>query len=115
MASFLSEQDLPYLVHCTEGKDRAGFASMVLEALTGAAEEEIIADYMLSYSNYYGIEPGTDKYDTIVEKNIIPMLGILLRTDAPEGADLAERTELYLTENGMEKDAIDSLKAKLIS
>ncbi len=33
--TFLSEQDPPYLVHCTEGKDRAGFASMVLEALTG--------------------------------------------------------------------------------
>ena len=27
--TFLSGQEPPYLVHCTEGKDRAGFASML--------------------------------------------------------------------------------------
>ena len=47
--TFLSEQEPPYLVHCTEGKDRAGFTTMVLEALMDASKEEIIADYMTSY------------------------------------------------------------------
>ena len=50
--TFLSGQNPPYLVHCTEGKDRAGFTSMVLEALMGATKEEIVSDYMQSYVNY---------------------------------------------------------------
>ena len=33
---FLSEHEGPYLVHCNEGKDRAGFASALLECLMGA-------------------------------------------------------------------------------
>jgi len=53
---FLIENEGPYLVHCTEGKDRAGFVSAVLEALMGASLEEIIDDYMLSYENYYGVK-----------------------------------------------------------
>ena len=111
--TFLSGQDTPYLVHCTEGKDRAGFASMVIEALMGATQKEIIEDYMQSYVNYYGIEPGTEKYDTIIEKNIVPMLCLVAGTDSLEGVDLSAAAEAYLTENGMEKDALETLKAKL--
>ena len=113
--TFLAGQDPPYLVHCTEGKDRAGFASMVLEALMGAAKEEIISDYMLSYVNYYGIEPGTEKFNSIIEKNIIPMLRIVSGTDALDAVDLAEAAEAYLLKNGMEKEALDALRHKLSS
>lgn len=38
----------PMLIHCTAGKDRTGFfAAMILSAL-GVAEDEIVADYLLS-------------------------------------------------------------------
>ena len=111
--TFLAGQGTPYLVHCTEGTDRAGFASMILEALMGATQEEIIKDYMQSYINYYGIEAGTDKYDMIVEKNIVPMLRIAAGTDTPEDETLAEGVEAYLKENGMEQEALDALKAAL--
>lgn len=111
--TFLSEQDPPYLVHCQEGKDRAGFAVMVLEALMGASAEEIVADYMTSYENYYGIEPGTAKYDMIVEKNIMQMLPVIAGTDDPEGIDLSAAAEAYLIQNGMEQDAVTALKEKL--
>ena len=111
--TFLSEQEPPYLVHCTEGKDRAGFASMVLEALMGASEEAIIADYMRSYENYYGIEPGTEKFDRIIENNILKMLPIIAGSDTLDGVDLAAATEAYLIANGMKPEAVTALKAKL--
>ncbi|MBQ6316105.1 MAG: tyrosine-protein phosphatase, partial [Oscillospiraceae bacterium] len=111
--TFLSEQDPPYLVHCTEGKDRAGFASMVLEALMGASVEEIVADYMVSYRNYYGIEPGTEKYDLIVSKNIMLMLPIIAGTDDLDGVNLADAAEAYLINNGMEQESLARLKEKL--
>ena len=111
--TFLSEQEPPYLIHCNEGKDRAGFAIMVLEALMGASAEEIYADYMLSYQNYYGIEPGTERYDLILENNGMKMLPIIAGTDHPEDVDLAAAAESYLTENGMDPKAIAVLKEKL--
>ena len=60
-----------YYVHCTEGKDRAGFVSALLECLMGATFSEVVDDYMTTYYNYYGVEPGTDKYTAIAESNII--------------------------------------------
>ena len=111
--TFLSEQDPPYLVHCTEGKDRTGFAIMVLEALMGASVDEIIEDYMTTYENYYGIEPGTEKYDMIVEKNIMQMLPIITGSDNLEDGGLPAAAESYLINNGMTQEAVTSLKRKL--
>ena len=50
----------PYVVHCTEGKDRTGYVCAMLEALTGATYEEIAADYLLSFYNYYRISQEND-------------------------------------------------------
>ena len=116
--TFLSAQEAPYLVHCTEGKDRAGFAAMVLAALMGATKDEIVADYMTSYVNYYGIDPvaEADKYNMIAEKNVVDMLRTVcgLEKDASfEGVDLAAGAEAYLLKHGMTADAIEALKANL--
>ena len=51
----MSQHEGPYLIHCIEGKDRTGFVCALLEALCGASYEEIVADYMVTYENYYGI------------------------------------------------------------
>ena len=114
--TFLSENDAPYMVHCTEGKDRAGFASMLVEALMGANEEEIVRDYMLSYVNYYGVEEGTEKYGMIAQKNIMEMLWAVTGLEkgaSLEGVDLAKAAEDYLLSHGMAAGAIEALKTKL--
>ena len=115
---FLAEGDTPYLVHCREGKDRTGFAIMVLEALMGWNEEQIVADYMQTYTNYYGIEPDTEKYDLIVEKNIMEMLYIMADLESGTslvGIDLMAAAETYLINNGMDEEALKQLEAKLTS
>ncbi len=114
--NFLAERDMPWLVHCVEGKDRSGFAAMMLEALMGWDEEQIVADYMMSYENYYGIEAGTDKYDLIAEKNVKEMLRVVAGLDAGasmEGVDLLAAAETYLLSHGMEKGVLECLEAKL--
>ena len=45
-------ENLPALVHCTAGKDRAGVASALLLSALGVPEATIIADYTLS-NHYY--------------------------------------------------------------
>lgn len=37
--------------HCRGGKDRTGFGSLLILGILGVAKEDIVADYMLTYSN----------------------------------------------------------------
>ena len=105
--SFLAEGELPYLVHCLEGKDRTGFAIMVLEALLGWNEAQIAADYMQTFTNYYGIEPGTEKFDLIAEKNIMEMTRVIAEPEygsSPEGTHLKKAAETFLLTHGMDAE-----------
>ena len=56
----LPSHPAPYLVHCTEGKDRTGYVCALLEGLCGASYEEIVADYLLTYYNYFDKTPQKD-------------------------------------------------------
>lgn len=112
---FMAEREGPYLIHCNEGKDRAGFAAAVVEALMGASADEIIADYMTTYANYYGVEPGSEKYDAIVSSNIAKTLAESFGIEdisAPD-VDLAAKAEEYCLEIGLTADEIAALKGKL--
>ncbi|MBR0045508.1 MAG: tyrosine-protein phosphatase [Bacteroidaceae bacterium] len=53
----LPSHPAPYVVHCMEGKDRTGYVCALLEGLCGATYEEIAADYLVTYKNYYRITP----------------------------------------------------------
>lgn len=62
---FMIHHEGPYLLHCKEGKDRAGMVSALLAALSGANLDEITSDYMESYKNYYKVEENDDRYPII--------------------------------------------------
>ena len=104
----------PYLIHCNEGKDRAGFISSLLECLMGATLYEVIDDYMLTYYNYYGVEKGSEKYDAIVKNNLIKVLNTTFKVDDVYKADLAAEAAAFLTEDtGLTADEVAALKEKL--
>lgn len=44
-------ENLPALVHCTAGKDRAGFASAMILSVLGVPRETVMEDFLLT--NYY--------------------------------------------------------------
>ena len=44
-------ENLPALVHCTAGKDRAGFASAMILSVLGVPRETVMEDYLLT--NHY--------------------------------------------------------------
>lgn len=114
--NFMANQDGPYLVHCNEGKDRAGFTIAVLQALMGAGVDEIVEDYMVTYENYYGVQRGTSKYDKIAEGNIKESLRSICGTRSGaslDHVDLTAAAESYLTSIGMSQLQIQKLKTKL--
>lgn len=109
---FMATHDGPYLIHCTEGKDRTGFVAALLEALMGARLEDIVADYMQSYVNYYRVEPGTEKYRLIAE-DVRGMLKVITGAADLEKADLAAGARAYLLAGGMKPEQLEALVAKL--
>lgn len=114
--TFLAGHDTPFLIHCVEGKDRTGFAVLLLEMLAGFTEDEMVADYMLSYVNYYGLQPGTERYRIIAGENILEMLAFLAGTEKeniPEGFDWKAAAEQYLLSHGMSTETLAALEAKL--
>ncbi len=111
--TYITQQDGPFLIHCTEGKDRAGFAAAILEAFMGAEFDEIVQDYMTTYYNYYGIEPGSELYEKIAESNIENSQAAALELDSFEGADLKQAATKYLERIGLSDETIEKLREKL--
>ena len=110
---FIAASEAPFLVHCNEGKDRAGFTSAVLEALMGASAEEITADYMVTYFNYYGVVPGTEQYDVIAASNIQKSLASAFHMTSIFEGDLQAAAVAYLTEIGLSAEDIAAVQANL--
>ena len=102
-----------YYVHCTEGKDRAGFVSALLECLMGATYDEVVADYMVTYYNYYGVEPGTDKYNAIANSNIIKTLQNAFGVEDLSKADLQKGAKDYMKAIGLTDAEITDLMVNL--
>ena len=116
--TFLARNNPPYCIHCTEGKDRAGFTAMLLEALMGATLDEIVCDYMLSFYNYYGIEKDNDpkRYQAVLDTNLLAMLCHVTGAESIEilgQMNLEAAVTEYLLDAGMLQDDILLLKEKL--
>ena len=110
---FFAENEGVYMVHCTEGKDRAGFVSALLECLMGYSYEEVVADYMVTYYNYYGVEPGTEKYTAIANSNIIKSLQNAFGVEDLSKADLAVEAVEYISSLGLTDAEIAQLVLNL--
>ncbi|MBQ2739133.1 MAG: tyrosine-protein phosphatase [Oscillibacter sp.] len=110
---FFAENRGVYAIHCTEGKDRAGFAAALLECLMGASAQEVVEDYMTTYFNYYGVEPGTETYEVIVRDNIQKILAAAFAVEDIRTADLVREAEEYLQEIGLEEAEITALRTNL--
>ena len=110
---FLMAHETPWLIHCSMGKDRAGFATAVLECLMGATADEVVADYMVTYYNYYGVAPGTAQYEALADANIRKFIPTAFGIESLEGADLAASAEAYLLKIGMSGEEIAALKTCL--
>ena len=111
---FMIAGEAPYLVHCNEGKDRAGFTSALLECLMGATADEVVDDYMETYINYYGLEKGSEKYEAVVNSNIVKTLATAFDVADIDKADLAAEAEAFVMEElGLSQEEVDVLKAKL--
>ena len=110
----LPSHPAPYLVHCMEGKDRTGYVCALLEGLCGASYEEIVADYLITYDNYYRITPATDAdvCNALVSLSLNTCLmyyaGVDDESQLPY-VDYAKAFSDYLLSHGMTRQELDAL------
>lgn len=110
---FLIENDGPYLIHCKEGKDRTGMLCAILECFTGASLDEVKADYMATYHNFYHIGQEDETYGIILRNNLMKTLCALFGVEDLETANLSEKAGAYLKSIGLTAEQLAALKAKL--
>lgn len=110
---FFAAHEGPYAVHCQEGKDNTGVVAALLECFMGATFDEVKKDYMSTFFNYYGIEPGDPLYDKIANNNIAATLRKLFDLDDLFSADLAGAAEKYFFKIGLNNDDIEGLRTNL--
>lgn len=110
---FIIENDGPYLIHCKEGKDRTGILCAVLECFAGASAEEVERDYMLTYFNYYGVQPQDAAYGIVLKNNLVKTLCGLYQVDGLASADLKKEAEEYLLSVGLSEVQLNELAEKL--
>jgi len=105
----------PVYIHCQEGKDRTGFVVFLLEALTDASYDEMKADYMLSYANYYKIteEKTPAMYEAISNMFFDSFASYLHNTkdqDTLHNASYKKDAVKYLLDAGMTMEEINDLQ-----
>lgn len=110
---FIATNNLPYLIHCNEGKDRAGYIIALIECLMGARLDEVYNDYMITYYNYYNVVPGTEQYDAIVNKRIAKQLETAFGVTDLSNADLSKLCEEFLLSIGVTEEDINAIRVKL--
>ncbi len=78
-----------------------------------ASTEEIYADYVKSYENYYKVQPGTAAYDAV--RKIISDLFVEMNGGKPvDDSNVKQVAMKYLTEKvGLTLDQIGQLQEKL--
>ena len=110
----LPSHPAPYLVHCMEGKDRTGYVCALLEGLCGATYDEIVADYLLTYDNYYQINPenAPELCNTLVSLRLNTCLmyyaNVTDEAQLPD-VDYAKAFADYLLSRGMSSQQVEAL------
>lgn len=99
--------------HCAGGKDRTGLLALVLLTLAGAAPEEIIADYLLTYDRM------KQRYDELgVRDQLTAVRKLLARHDTTIEASLTSTIAAltmpdFLLENGLSGAELAALRARM--
>lgn len=122
MLAEIAETDGAVLYHCTSGKDRTGWTSMLLQHIAGVDDETIMQDYLLT-NEYIAdtVEPALDRIEEVgLDPEIFrPMILVeesFLQAGLDEVAKVYGDLDTYLTDGlGLNTAQIEALKVKMLA
>lgn len=108
----------PVLIHCIEGKDRTGFVCLLLEGMAGASYDEVVADYMITFDNYLGInqESNPRYYQYIKQEEVDTLIRYIALEDEDVDAsqiDIHKAARQYLYNAGLTEDELNKLEERV--
>jgi protein tyrosine/serine phosphatase len=110
---FIIGTDGPWLIHCHAGVDRTGFVCMVLESFMGAALDDVINDYLQSFSSGFesSMYDQTHNADSLVAMRI---LSDMSDSQAINEHNLQNIAEIYLRNTiKLSAEEVELLRMKL--
>lgn len=119
----IADEDGPVAFHCTAGKDRAGWTSMLLQHIAGLDSAQIMSDYLLTNersADYIAatLEMLVERYGESVRDIYGPILGVdasFLQAGLDQISADFGTVDNYLTEGvGLSQETIGKLRAKLV-
>lgn len=99
---FADETNYPIYFHCWGGADRTGTIAIVLQALLGADEEDVLTDYELTSLSIWGERSRTSEW--------FPPLIEALDRFGSEGDDINRKAENFLLWCGVTEEQIRSIR-----
>ena len=110
-------EEIPIVFHCFAGKDRTGFAALLLLGLMGVKKETIIEDYLLTNKYYKGPTSGSNWSDVISEK-IKPLFEARAEYINAAFNEIQSRykdiEEFVVKELNIDFNVIDRIKSKIL-
>ena len=109
MEEIVDPDNYPILFHCSVGRDRTGTLAIVIYALLGVSEEEIIKDYELSFLSASGTQDGGDANTMVNSCKMV--IGYLYGFG---GATLQESAESFLLYLGIGRQQVEDFQQMML-
>ena len=109
MEAIVDPDNYPVLFHCSVGRDRTGTLAIVIYALLGVSEEDIIEDYELSFLSASGTQDGSDANTMVNSCKMV--IGYLYGFG---GATLQEGAENFLLYLGIGRQQIEDFQQMML-
>lgn len=88
----MTENNPPYLICCSMGRDRTGLIALILQVLAGTTYEEIESEYMRSYYNWHRLQPSSESYDDFLVRILHRTLYIMSQEGDVDIAEMGSMT-----------------------
>lgn len=104
---FTEEKNFPIVFHCKAGADRTGTLSLLILALLGVEENDLMADYELTPNRERMGHEGVDRFYDVPE-----MMRVL---KSFEGNSLKEKAESFVTRKlGIEPEKVEKIRELML-
>jgi len=103
---FADQNNYPIYMHCAGGADRTGTVAILVLALLGASEDEIVQDYVVTTFSPVCAEQNP--------RNRANALTVINGLKSYKGSNLQEKCESFLSSIGLTKQEIYNIKAIML-
>lgn len=110
--TFIAENKPPYLVFCSEGRDRTGLFVALLQVLCGVDLSRIMSDYTYSFVLSCN-DAINEEFIVNIEKNIMMNLCLILGVKEVTQESLPRDAEKFLLSTGLKYELICKAKSRI--